>query len=86
MSIAAPVTEIFTTAEEVESNFLTYLRKAERGVTVVILHEGRPLAELKPHEQKLATQRPFGLCAGEFTVPYDFDAPLPEEIIREFEG
>jgi len=30
--------------------------------------------------------RPFGLCAGEFTVPDDFDEPLPENIIQEFEG
>ena len=31
-------------------------------------------------------QRPFGLCAGAFTVPDDFDAPLPEETLRGFEG
>ena len=31
-------------------------------------------------------QRPFGLCAGEFVVPEDFDAPLPEEILNAFEG
>ncbi|MDQ1351441.1 MAG: hypothetical protein QG657_1743 [Acidobacteriota bacterium] len=30
--------------------------------------------------------RPFGLCKGEFRVPDDFDAPLPEYILREFEG
>ena len=30
--------------------------------------------------------RPYGLCAGEFTVPQDFDAPLPEDIIASFEG
>ena len=30
--------------------------------------------------------RPFGLCAGEFTVPADFDEPLPEEILSAFEG
>jgi hypothetical protein len=29
--------------------------------------------------------RPFGLCAGEFTVPDDFDEPLPEEILSAFE-
>lgn len=29
--------------------------------------------------------RPFGLCAGEFTVPDDFDDPLPEHVIKEFE-
>lgn len=32
------------------------------------------------------TLRLFGLCAGEFTVPDDFDAPLPEEIVQAFEG
>ncbi len=26
--------------------------------------------------------RPFGVNAGEFTVPDDFDAPLPGEILR----
>ena len=30
--------------------------------------------------------RPVGLCEGEFTVPDDFDDPLPEEVIRGFEG
>ncbi|MGK7961428.1 prevent-host-death protein [Crocosphaera sp.] len=30
--------------------------------------------------------RPFGLCAGEFTVPDDFDDPLPEDILNAFEG
>jgi len=26
------------------------------------------------------------LCAGEFTVPDDFDAPLPEDLLNAFEG
>ncbi len=30
--------------------------------------------------------RPFGLCAGEFTVPANFAAPLPDATLREFEG
>ena len=30
--------------------------------------------------------RPFGLARGEFVVPDDFDDPLPEEILRDFEG
>lgn len=28
--------------------------------------------------------RPIGLCAGEFTVPDDFDDPLPAEILELF--
>jgi hypothetical protein len=30
--------------------------------------------------------RPFALCAGEFTVPLEFNEPLPDEIIRDFES
>ena len=30
--------------------------------------------------------RPYGLCEGEFTVPDDFDEPLPEDILNSFEG
>ena len=33
-----------------------------------------------------ARARPFGLCKGEFIVPDDFDAPLPEEVLDDFEG
>jgi hypothetical protein len=29
--------------------------------------------------------RPFGLCAGEFTVPDDFDEPLSAEILNAFD-
>ncbi|MGB3402463.1 MAG: hypothetical protein WBA77_07215 [Microcoleaceae cyanobacterium] len=31
-------------------------------------------------------QRSYGLCAGEFTVPDDFDAPLPDDILSAFEN
>jgi hypothetical protein len=27
----------------------------------------------------------FGLCHGEFEVPGDFDAPLPDEVVAAFE-
>lgn len=40
-------------------------------------------AEINPAAAPL---RPVGLCAGEFSVPDDFDVPLPEDVIREFEG
>ncbi len=37
-------------------------------------------------ENMLAQPRPFGLAKGEFVVPDDFNAPLPEEALRDFEG
>lgn len=30
--------------------------------------------------------RPIGLAKGEFVVPDDFDDPLPEEILADFEN
>jgi len=38
-------------------------------------------ANSTPTNQEL---RPFGLCAGEFVVPDDFDAPLPEDMLNAF--
>ncbi len=30
--------------------------------------------------------RPIGLARGQFTVPEDFNTPLPEDILQTFEG
>jgi antitoxin (DNA-binding transcriptional repressor) of toxin-antitoxin stability system len=49
------------------------------GETFVILQADKPIAELRPIASSKQL-RPFGLCAGEFTVPDDFDTPLPEDI------
>ncbi len=46
--------------------------------------ESKPHGDIKAIQR--APQRPFGLCRGQFVVPADFDDPLPEEILREFEG
>ena len=40
---------------------------------------------LKRRSQTTRELRPFGLCAGQFRMPDDFDAPLPEEELRLFE-
>ena len=62
------------------------LDRVEAGEHFFVVRGGRPVAELRPVPVAHAGPRPFGLCAGEFTVPDDFDAPLPEEILRGFEG
>ena len=41
---------------------------------------------LKGRDNAAPEPRPFGLCAGEFAVPEDFDAPLPESELRLFES
>jgi antitoxin (DNA-binding transcriptional repressor) of toxin-antitoxin stability system len=73
-------------ANEVASDLGSFLRRVEKGETLIIAIENRPVAELRPAGAPLMTPRPFGLCAGEFIVPDDFDAPLPEDILSDFEG
>jgi prevent-host-death family protein len=72
--------------EEIQRDLAAYLQRVEAGETVVIVRAGQPVAEMKPVMPSTKTLRPFGLCAGEFTVPEDFDAPLPEDILNAFEG
>jgi prevent-host-death family protein len=77
--------------DEIKRDLPTYLHRVEAGETLVILKAGEPVAEIKPiSSNSIASApkklRPFGLCAGEFIVPDDFNEPLPETIIAEFEG
>ena len=34
----------------------------------------------------LSQPRPIGLAKGQFIVPSDFNAPLPEDVLQTFEG
>lgn len=72
--------------EDIQQDLSIYLQRVEAGETLVILRAGKPVAEVKPVAPRVETLRPFGLCAGEFTVPEDFDAPLPEDMLNAFEG
>ncbi|MDX2242806.1 MAG: type II toxin-antitoxin system prevent-host-death family antitoxin [Leptolyngbyaceae cyanobacterium bins.302] len=73
------------TIDEIQRDPLGYLQRVEAGEVLVITRSNKPIAELRPiiGSKQL---RPFGLCAGEFTVPDDFDAPLPEDLLSPFEG
>jgi len=77
--------------DEMKRNLPVYFHRVEAGETLIIIKAGKPVAEIKPltsNSRSLPSKnlRPFGLCAGEFTVPDDFNEPLPESIIAEFEG
>ncbi len=58
------------------------VEEVEGGEEVVIARAGKPVARLVP----LQRPRRLGLLRGRLTVPEDFDAPLPEEVLAAFEG
>ena len=74
------------TVDEIQRNPAKYLRQVEAGETITIVQADKAIAELRPISPNGKQLRPFGLCAGEFTVPDDFDTPLPDEILSAFEG
>lgn len=74
------------TIDEIQRDPAKYLRQVEAGESFIILQANKPIAELRPIASSSKQLRPFGLCAGEFTVPDDFDAPLSDEILSAFEG
>ena len=71
--------------EEIQRDVLGYIHRVAAGETLVVLEADEPVVELKPVLRPRAEPRPYGLCAGEFTTPDDFDAPLPDEILDAFE-
>ncbi|MEL6606486.1 MAG: type II toxin-antitoxin system Phd/YefM family antitoxin, partial [Cyanobacteria bacterium J06614_10] len=61
------------TVDEIQRDPSKYLRQVAAGETFAILQADKVIAELRPVSSDSQQQRPFGLCAGEFTVPCGFD-------------
>ena len=70
--------------EDVKRDPEGVLRRVLEGETLVVTDQDRPVAEIRPIE-RVRRPRPFGLAAGSFVVPDDFDDPLPEDVLRDFE-
>jgi antitoxin (DNA-binding transcriptional repressor) of toxin-antitoxin stability system len=73
------------TLDEVEKHLGEYLRRVIEGETVVVFRDGRAVAEIRPLNTTVGP-RPIGLAAGDFVVPDDFDAPLPDDLLDAFDG
>ncbi|MFI5379166.1 MAG: type II toxin-antitoxin system Phd/YefM family antitoxin [Tepidisphaerales bacterium] len=74
------------TVQDLERDPEDFVRRLEAGESLVVVRDECPLAEVRPLPSRARQSRPFGLCAGRFTVPADFDQPLPDEILKDFEG
>jgi len=86
MTSHPPPTTIHVSIDDIARDVRTYLQRVQAGETVVIVSAGHPVAELKPLVVALPIPRPYGLAAGSFVVPDDFDAPLADSLLHDFEG
>lgn len=71
---------------EAKTHFSRLVEAASSGEEIIIARAGKPAAKLVPIGGKRPHGILFGLMKGELEIAGDFDAPLPDEIQRAFEG
>jgi len=64
---------------EAKTHFSRLLERVAMGEEVIIAKAGTPVAKLVPLDTR-PKKRTLGSAKGEFTVPEDFNDPLPREI------
>jgi prevent-host-death family protein len=69
---------------EAKSTLSDLIRRVAAGEEVTITRSGEPVARLVPVQRR--STRTFGADRGRFEVPDDFNAPLPDDLQRAFEG
>ena len=68
---------------EAKTHFSRILNRVVMGEEIIIAKAGKPIARLSPYTAG-GEERVPGQDEGLFTVPEDFDAPLPDDLLAEF--
>ncbi len=68
---------------QAKAHFSALLRQVEQGETIEIYRGQTPVARLQPIAKP--GKRQFGGARGLGYIADDFNAPLPEELLREFD-
>ncbi|MDI3532081.1 MAG: hypothetical protein PWR28_426 [Synergistaceae bacterium] len=69
---------------EAKTHLSKFLARVEEGEEVIIAKAGKPIARLVPIEKQISRRLP-GSAKGKVFIAHDFDAPLPEDVLGEFE-
>lgn len=70
---------------EAKTHFSKLLVRVEAGEEIIIARAGKPVARLIPYAEKPSKRLP-GSAKGKIWIRPDFNDPLPEAIIKGFEG
>jgi prevent-host-death family protein len=68
---------------EAKTNLSRLLELVTAGEEVIITRRGEEVARLVPAQR--GGGRQLGIDRGRYTVPDDFDAPLPDDVLAVFE-
>lgn len=71
---------------QAKSSLSQLVNRVEGGEIIYIGAYGKAQAKIVALDHEEKPVKKFGLLAGKLQVPDDFDEPLPDSVISEFEG
>jgi prevent-host-death family protein len=80
-----PVVRETVSLYQAKTQLSRLVERAAAGEEIVIAKSGRPRARLVPLDDTRARRVP-GRGKGQWRLRKDFDAPLPDDVIRRFEN
>jgi prevent-host-death family protein len=71
---------------QAKTNFSRLLARVELGEEIIISNRGLPVAKLVPYQSPTNRLASAGMDRGLYTVPEDFNDPLPPDLLAAFYG
>jgi prevent-host-death family protein len=71
---------------EAKTRFSQLVDKAAAGEDVIVSRNGKPLVRITRLASGQKQRIKFGVLKGKLKIAADFDAPLPAEVLADFEG
>jgi prevent-host-death family protein len=79
------MSNVIVSMHQAKSSLSQLVKRAAEGETIFIGSYGRAEAVLTSAANSRPKKR-LGLLEGKLTIPDDFDAPLPQELVTAFSG
>lgn len=70
---------------DAKTHFSKLVNQVLKGEEIIIARGGKPLIRLTPYTEEPQTRR-GGQFRGLINISEDFDAPLPEDMLKQFYG
>lgn len=70
---------------EAKTHLSRLLQRVLAGEEIIIAKSGQPIARLMPLGKAVQDRKP-GRFLGQFKISDDFDGPLPEGLLKDFES
>jgi prevent-host-death family protein len=68
---------------EAKSKLSKLINRVIAGEEVIVAKSGKPVAKIVPLDKPIQDRKP-GSAKGKIIISDDFDAPLPDDILKEF--